>query len=365
MRITPLLIVLLLLSFGTMRAQEPTPIVTAVPFLSINPDARGAGMADCGVASEADVFSMYYNPAKYAFIKHQTSFGTSYYHWIMGKDHQFQIAAAQRLGSRSTLAASFRYHQGAQVDYFDHTGVLVDDYHPHELAADLAYSLRLNDCWSLGATGRYVRSYAFDTEVDPYHRVQTGQSFAADLGVYCHKPLNSIDAEYALGLAITNIGTKIYYGKNYWNGGHLLEYYIPTTLRIGGSLKKNFGKDHSLAAMVDVNKLLVPSIPTTTVEQSEVNVFQAMLQSFYDAPGGFKEELREVNYGIGVEYALKEQLFFRAGYYNQPYLKGNRKFLSFGSGWDFGKWGVDAAYHCSTTGSHSTDYLYVSGHVNL
>ncbi len=47
---------------------SPNVITTAVPFVSISPDARGGSMGDCGVATSPDVYSMHYNPAKYVYL---------------------------------------------------------------------------------------------------------------------------------------------------------------------------------------------------------------------------------------------------------------------------------------------------------
>jgi len=244
-----------LLLCGMVAAQSP--VTTAVPFLSITPDARGAGLADCGVASEADAYSMYYNPAKYAFI-----------------------------GSNTT----------------------------------------------------------------------------ADLGVYYRKPvrLGGLDARLALGASITNLGTKIGYSKD---KNPYLKEFIPTTLRLGTSLKVNLGGDHALTGMADLTKLLVPSQPTPATHLQ--STFLCMIQSFYDAPGGFKEELYEINYGLGLDYAWRDMLHVRTGYFNQPALKGNLKYLSLGLGLELKHFGLDVCYDLSTTSTHNADYLKVDTHFKL
>ena len=61
---------------------SPNVITTAVPFISIAPDARGGSLGDCGVASEADVYSMHYNPAKYTFMDQKMSIGLGYSPWL-------------------------------------------------------------------------------------------------------------------------------------------------------------------------------------------------------------------------------------------------------------------------------------------
>ena len=363
-----ILLLPLLLIGGLVWAQGP--ITTAVPFLSVAPDARGSGLANCGVASEADVFSMYYNPAKYAFIQKNTSVGISYSRWLIGKNNLFHAAASQRIGKRSVMAASFRYNEEMSISYYTPIGAAVGSYVPHHIAADLAYAFQLNDMLSIAVTGRYIRSSAFSTEEDfinTHDHIQTGQSLAFDLGVYYHKPvkLGELPAQYTLGASVTNVGNKIGYGKNGmgWNHYELIKIPIPTTLRVGTGLKMNLHEDHSLAGMIDFTKLLVPS--SITYESYNESVFKGIIRSFYDAPGGFKEELYEINYGLGLEYAWKDRVYVRSGYFNQPQLKGNRKYLAFGIGFKFDYFGLDASYNLSTTTIHNSDYLRIGTYFNL
>ena len=353
----------LLLLSGFMMGQNP--ITTAVPFLSVSPDARGAGLAGCGTATEADVFSMYYNPAKYAFVEGNTLAGGGYNRWLAGETNLFNAAVAQRVGRQSTLAATFRYFNGMSVEYLDPTGQFVGTYAPSDFAVDLPYAIRVNEVLSLALAGRYIQSSAGEQYYfSSFNEIKKGRSFAADLGIYYRKPLSlgGLKAHFAFGASINNIGSKI----SYWASPFQLVQYktaIPTTLRFGTSLKTKFADDHILTGMVDFTKLLVPfDIP---VIGCDVSVFKGMLRSFYDAPGGFKEELSEINYGIGLEYAWKETVFVRTGYFNQPYLKGNRKYLSLGLGAAFGHFGVDASYEMSTTSYHNSDYLVVGTHFNL
>lgn len=335
-----LLFLPLILLYSLIRGQNP--ITTAVPFLSISPDARSSSLAGCGAASEADVFSMYYNPAKYAFIKKNTSVGGGYSHWMKGGTHLFNIAAAQRVGKRSALAASFRYHNGMTVDYHDEFGFLLDLYRPYDFAVDLTYAIRLNDAFSLALAGRYIQSADFNSNNFFFNPVEKGRSIAFDLGMYYQKPVNLgvYNSQYALGTSITNMGSKMEYG-NGWNQDPI-KTAIPTTLRLGTSLKTEFNKDHVLTCMVDFTRLL-----------------------FCDTVGNFKEELLKINYGLGLEYAWKDLAFVRTGYFNQPRLMGNRKYLSFGLGVAFNHFGIDAAYNMSTTSFHNTDYLLVDAYFFL
>lgn len=340
--LTITLTLVLLLARSLVFAQGA--ITTAVPFLTVAPDARGSGLANCGAASKADVFSMYYNPAKYAFIDKNTSIGVAYGRGLLGQTDLFHGAVAQRIGQRSVIAASFRYHDEMSVSYVDPLGFAVSSFTPHHFAADLAYAFQLNDALSIAVAGRYIRSYAFSTS-NPLYDTKTGQSFAGDLGVYYCKPLElwHLPMQYTLGASITNLGSKISYGKDNAGGNQngLIKTPIPTTLRIGTGLKANLNEDHSLTGMIDFTKLLVPS--SMSIDS-------------------FKEELYEINYGLGLEYAWKDMVFVRAGYFNQPQLKGNRKYLAFGLGFEYGGFGIDASYHCSTTSINNTYCFCVDTH---
>lgn len=363
-----ILLFLLLLVGGRMMAQGP--ITTAVPFLSVAPDARGSGLAGCGVASEADMFSMYYNPAKYAFVANNTSIGICYSRWLIGHNNLFHAAASQRIGKRSVIAASFRYNKEMGISYDNPFGFEVGSYTPHHFATDLAYAFQLNNALSIAVAGRYIQSSVFSTDantLNPYDRIKTGWSLAFDLGVFYNKPLDlgHIHAQYTFGTSISNVGNKIGYGKNdLWNNHfELFKTPIPTTLRIGTGLKMNLNEDHSLTGMIDFSKLLVPS--SITYESYDESVFKGMIRSFYDAPGGFKEELYEINYGLGLEYAWKDRVYVRSGYFNQPQLKGNRKYLAFGIGIKFDYFGLDASYNLSTTTIQNTDYLRIGTYFKL
>ena len=58
------------------------PLVVAVPSLNIAADARGGGMGDLGAATDPDIYSQYWNPAKYAFAYSKAGVGLSYTPWL-------------------------------------------------------------------------------------------------------------------------------------------------------------------------------------------------------------------------------------------------------------------------------------------
>ncbi len=354
---------------------SPNVITTAVPFVSIAPDARGGSMGDCGVASETDVYSMNYNAAKYAFMEDKFSIGLGYSPWLqkLTKDMRLAyLAGAYKINDRSSVAATLRYFSCGEIEFRDNNNISQGKYSPNEWAIDATYSRMLGDYLSGAVAGRFIYSDLTQNQTD-YGR--PGISVAADVSVYYKKPVewfSSMDADFAWGASINNIGSKITY-----NGQSDRRDFIPTTLRAGTSLKLELDEYNSLAFMVDFSKLLVPTPPV--IERNEagqpvvnddgsykilygynnnVSVVQGMIQSFYDAPGygwseekqdyvhygTFYEELCEINIGAGVEYWYNNVFAVRAGYFNETALKGNRKYVTLGAALKYNVFGLDVSY---------------------
>jgi hypothetical protein len=187
---------------------------------------------------------------------------------------------------------------------------------------------------------------------------KAGQAVAADVSIMYNKPLEigKQKANVGLGVNISNIGNKISYTEN------LDRDFIPINLRIGPSFLYNFDKSNSLAFMVDFNKLLVPTTPSYKTDSNgmyirengelvidkgrdpNVGIVTGMIQSFYDAPGGFSEEMKEINIAIGLEYWYAKQFSVRTGYFNEASTKGNRKYVTLGAGLRYSVFGLDFAY---------------------
>jgi hypothetical protein len=79
-------------------------------------------------------------------------------------------------------------------------------------------------------------------------------------------------------------------------------------------------------------------------KKSDVGIVTGMLQSFSDAPGGFKEEMHEITYSAGLEWWYDKQFAIRAGYFNENKYKGDRKFFTVGVGLKYNVFGLDFAY---------------------
>ena len=337
-------------------SQVNNPIVTAVPSHSIAPDARAGGMGDIGAATTPDVNSQFWNPAKYVFMESDAGFSISYTPWLRKLVSDIDLAYVSgywKLDKQQAFSTSLRYFSLGNIDIVDIQGTFMQSAHPNELAVDLGYSRLLSDKFSVAVALRYIRSdlnnginLAGGTEMVP------GSAVAGDVAAFLKTPiaLPSVDATLNLGLNISNIGSKISYDKNTSSN------FIPTNMRLGGSFEYPVDKFNKISVSADLNKLLVPTQNNMTAkEYSDLSPLTGIFKSFGDAPGGFKEELREVMWSLGAEYAYNNQFFVRGGYFNESQYKGNRKYFTAGAGFKLNIFQLDAAYIMSTAQSNPLD----------
>ena len=341
-------------------------ISTAVPSMIIAPDARSAGMGDLGVSTSPDVYSMHWNPAKYAFIEDDFSIGLAYSPWLRKLVPDMNIAylaVSKRVSNKSTIAGTLKYFSLGEINFRGDANEDLGTYSPNEFAVDLCYSRKLGDYLSAAVAGRFIYSH-LTQGVTNYSRA--AWSVAADIGVYYQRPVsfNTIDGDFSWGVAITNMGSKM----SYTNANSKTDF-IPTNLRLGPTLKLNIDEFNTLAFSLDINKLLVPTPPIYArdsigapipdgkggfvIEEgmsNDVSMMQGMIQSFYDAPGGFSEEMKEFTLSLGVEYWYNKVFSVRAGYFNESKMKGNRKYLTFGAGLRYNVFALDVSYLVPTNG---------------
>ena len=336
-------------------------ISTAVPFMMIAPDARSSAMGDVGVSTSPDVYSMHWNPAKYAFIQDDFSVGLAYSPWLRKLVPDMNIAylgISKRVSPKSTVAATLRYFSLGEIIFTDEQNVNKGTYSPNEWAIDVAYSRKLGKYISGAVAGRFIYSNLAQG-VNDYSKPAT--SVAADIAVYYTRPVywfNTIDTELSWGVSINNIGSKMNY-----NEANLDKDFIPTNLRLGPTLKLGIDDYNSLAFSFDINKLLVPTPPVyaqdpvtgavmyengepviASGKDDNVGLVQGMIQSFYDAPGGFKEELKEFTLGVGAEYWYNNIFTVRTGFFHEAKMKGNRRYLTFGAGLHYNVFNIDVSY---------------------
>ena len=349
-------------------------ISTAVPFMLIAPDARSSAMGDVGVSTSPDVYSMHWNPAKYAFIQDDFSIGLAYSPWLRELVNDMNIAylgVSKRVSPKSTVAATLRYFSLGELIFRDDENMDLGTYSPNEWAIDVAYSRKLGKYISGAVAGRFIYSNLTQGMKD-YSKAAI--SVAADIAVYYTRPVNwfkTIDADFSWGVSINNIGSKMNY-----NEASLEKDFIPTNLRLGPTLKLNIDDYHSLAFSLDINKLLVPTPPVYLTDSvtgavvfedgepviaagkdNNVGPVQGMIQSFYDAPGGFSEEIKEFTLGVGAEYWYNNIFTVRTGFFHEAKMKGNRRYLTFGAGLHYNVFNIDVSYlvpvnNTATSGSN-------------
>jgi hypothetical protein len=344
------------------------PVRTSVTSQGIAPDARAAGMGDVGAATEADVYSQFWNPAKYPFAISRAGVGLSYTPWLRQLVNDIGLAYMSgyyRIGDYAALSAGIRYFSLGEVSTYDGpsggSGAPSLTIRPYEMSVDLAYSLMLSDKFSIAAGVRWIYSdltYSYTDNTTP------GSAFAADLGMYYQNYVNlgQRECQLGVGMNISNIGSKITMGED------ANSEFIPTNLRLGASLMIPVDEYNRFTIAADANKLLVPTYPhqndgeTTEDYQRrvqknyyDVSSIGGIFKSFGDAPGGFKEELDEISLSVGAEYVYHDQFSVRAGYHHESANKGNRKYFTVGAGFKMSAFTLDAGYVIATAKSNPLD----------
>lgn len=368
-----LAILLMTLTTLTVLAQKEqfNPVYTGVTSLSIAPDARAGALGDVGVATEPDVNSQYWNPAKYPFNIARAGVSMSYTPWLrqlVSDIDLINLAGFYRIGDYSAVSASLTYFSLGEV--FVENEMTIK---PYEMALDVAYSRMLSETFSAAVALRYIHS---DLQYNYAEDMSPGSAFAADIAMYYNNYviLGNRECMLGLGLNVSNIGTKISYDDGATNE------FIPTNLRLGASLLIPIDEYNTISFSADLNKLLVPTRPTysqfleengykegdnsyfseyqTWLESTgynDISPISGIFKSFSDAPGGFSEELKEIYGGIGVEYCYNQQFSVRGGYHYENEYKGNRKYFTVGAGFRMNVFSLDAAYLVSTAQSNPLD----------
>lgn len=337
------------------------PVNTSVTSQTIAPDARAAGMGDVGVATDPDVNSQYWNPAKYPFCISRAGVALNYTPWLRQLVSDMDLAylaGYYRIGDYSAVSASLRYFSLGEV-MFEETDAMTIN--PYEMSVDVAYSLMLSEKFSLSAAVRWIYS---DITYDYGEDTSPGSAFAADIACYYNNYINigERECQLGIGLNISNIGSKITFG------GSEYSEFIPTNMRLGAALMVPIDEYNRFTIAADANKLLVPTYPkqeegesTEVYEQRvqkdyyDVSSIAGIFKSFGDAPGGFKEELQEISWSLGAEYIYNDKFTLRAGYHHESENKGNRKYFTVGAGFRMSAFSLDCGYVIATAKSNPLD----------
>ncbi|MFZ2338270.1 MAG: type IX secretion system outer membrane channel protein PorV [Bacteroidales bacterium] len=359
--ITHSIFLLLLFSLtARLNSQELNAIQTVVPFITIAPDSRAGAMGDVGAATSPDIYSQHWNPAKYAFMDGSAGVGISYSPWLRNLVPDINIAyltGYYRIDEKQVASASLLYSSLGDVHFTDDFGNLERTFKPNELAFDLGYSRIFAEHFSGGIAFRFIYSNLTGGSYSGGDATKAGTSFAADISGYYNNNVSMFgkDGEVGLGVNFSNIGSKMSYSDDQASD------FIPMNLRLGGSGTVEIDEFNKLTLAVDFNKLLVPTPPKYSSSNPDsiiagkdpnVSVPVAIFQSFYDAPDGFGEELREWTASVGLEYWYSNQFALRAGYFHENESKGNRKYFTAGAGFKLKGFTIDFSYLMPTVSNH-------------
>jgi hypothetical protein len=350
------------------KAQEAQRVITTgVPFLLIASDARAAGLADQGVATSADAFSQQWNPAKYAFSSDKQGFSVSYTPYLTALVNDIslgQVNYYNRINERSAFGGSIRYFSLGEIELrqnVDDPALIVK---PNEFTADLSYSLKLSDKFSMAVAGRFISS---NLKIqDATNDTSAATSFAFDVAGFYQseeKAFTDFDGKYRLGFNFQNLGPKINYDSSV--SSEINANFLPAQMKLGGAFDFIFDEYNKVTASVEFNKLLVPTPQNpdlngdgniTADERIENNAnynkigwVSGIFKSFNDAPDGFSEELKEFTYSIGAEYSYQNSFAMRLGYFHESPMKGARQFFSLGAGFKYTSINVDVSYLFSSS----------------
>ena len=350
------IVTVLLITSHLLYSQDRRVITTAVPFLMISADARASGLGEQGVATTPDAFSQHWNPSKYVFSDKLSSVGISYTPYlskIVNDVFLTNVNFYNVIDQRSAWSASFKYFSLGDIDIIQNPQDIPILENPNEFTLDASYSLKLSEYFALAVSARFLMSDVKLQTVDADS--DSASSFAVDISGFFQsdqKSYNSFDGIWRAGFNISNIGPRMKYEelgrKN----------FIPTNLKVGGAFDFIFDSFNKFSVNLELNKLLVPS-PSEPIynsnneivgyKQSDVNFLSGIFKSFGDAPDGFSEELKEFTLAVGLEYVYNDNFALRAGYFNENEMKGARKYLTFGTGFQLEDFSIDLSYLLSTS----------------
>ena len=339
-------------------------ITTAVPFLLIAPDSRAGAMGDIGCATSADINSQSYNPSKYVFNKNQFGISVSYSPWLrklVSDINLLYLSSYWKITDMDAIAFSLRYFSLGDIQFTDENGEPMGTQKPNEFAIDFTYSRKLIDQLSIAITPRFIYSNLTAGQFVGGEETQAGLAGAADLSMFYQQDFRvgkMKNSTLRAGFNISNMGNKMSYSS-----GTLRRDFLPTNLKVGIGYELDFDDYNTLSLTAELNKLLVPTPPVYATDSNgrylydeagnhiiaagmdpDVSVPQGMIQSFYDAPGGFKEEMEEVAWALGMEYRYRNLFFLRTGFFHESPYKGNRQYFTFGAGIKYNIFDIDISY---------------------
>lgn len=344
-------LVMLIGTTVSVNAQDANPInvvTTAVPFLRISPDARSGGMGDVGIATIPDANSIFWNLSKIPFAQSKSAIALTYTPWLKGLDlndvYLVSAAGYYQLDDIQAISGSVRYFSLGNIQFTDNLGNDLQTYRPREFAVDAGYSRKLSERLGLGISLRYINSNLASGQSSSGSTYKTGTSVAGDLSLFNDGSEGGTVSGLNWGVALSNLGSRI----SYTNDASERDF-IPANLGLGAAYVDVINETSKVTFGLDINKLLVPTPPALGDEAGleayhSKGVVSSWFSSFGDAPGGFKEELKEFQISVGGEYTYNDQFSFRAGYFYENPTKGDRQYFTVGAGLNYNLFGLNFSY---------------------
>lgn len=339
--------------------QSVNYIHTGIPILQIAPDAIAGALGDAGAAYMPNAYSAHWNNAKIAFAPSDMSISTTYTPWLkkLASDMNFlYLGGYKRINKRSAVGASLTYFTLGRMDHTSEDGQNLGEFHPNEFAVDLTYSMQLTDYLALGATGRFIHDNLTEGLDVADQTTKPANALAADVGLYYQRDVDK-NQQIAAALTISNLGSKLSYSDD-----DTENEFLPANIRLGGRYSYEIDDYNKINILLDLNKLLVPTPPmwneidstytglyTDMADYRQTSSMMGAIQSFYDAPGGMKEELKEISLSIGAEYWYSNILAARLGYFYESKDKGGRQYLTAGIGLRYKTMSFDLSYLMPTS----------------
>lgn len=330
-------------------SQSNQTVLTGAPFLRVSPDARAGGMGDQGVATSADVFSQFWNPAKYSFSKTSSAIGLNYTPWmnkLTNDTFLVYLPFYTFLGDeeRSTLSASIYYFNMGEVELTDlpygNSGdpISLGTAAPNEFSIDIAYGLKLSDSYSMAVTGRFIRS-DIGGGYNSNNTLKPANTFAVDVSGYYYSPkhesISGFEGRFKGGWAIQNLGPRLDY-----TGDEDSRSYLPTTARLGLGYDLYPDDLNRFGLSFEASKILVPG-PDTNGTIPNVGVIEGIGKSFSNK--------KSIMFSGAAEYSYDDSFAVRAGYYTESPEQGARQYATVGVGFKYASFGLDLAYLINTS----------------
>jgi hypothetical protein len=333
-------------------------VVSAVPFLRIISDARSGAMGDAGIAVSADPNAMHFNASKLVFSDQSLGLAATYTPWLrsigLNDVYLAYLTGFKKISDLQTVGFGLRYFSLGSIQFTDPNGTPLNTGRPNEFELSGAYARKLSEKLSAAVTGKFIYSNLAAGNIVNGEVIEPGIAGAADFSMTYKTPIkvSKGESDLTIGLAITNIGSKITYTNS------LFRDFLPANFGLGGAWTFNFDTHNSLTFTTDINKMLVPT-PCQGLDcdqdrdgradYKDVSPVSAIFSSWTDAPEGLSEEIKEFTYSVGTEYWYDKQFAVRAGYFSEHRQKGNRKFFTVGLGLKYNLFGLNFSYLVPTT----------------